>query len=307
MHNYITEKFAGILTRDDTGYLFNTLTEKLHGNRSEAARQCGLTGKTTYDWETAGYVKFNTKRKVLEACLNINFLSTIEYLLKRSSGRTVDLLRTFLSEIYTEAIETNSQENFIDLLDKFHTLSTEYQWIINDRIKDEHADMLWILRQKALELNVPITPRSIDEISARELLENLPLISDIYRRNPQEAPNAIKTLNLPPQSVELLLKTFEKLQHTSIVFTEVDPSTDECGLSGYEDDSLLKHTIIKLGETGQAHIFISQASGYSSESTKAQPTNAYYKSTGGMSWWALEKRKSALSEPQSLLECVANR
>ena len=220
MPTYIAERYAGILTKEDVGQLFNALTSKLHGNRSEAARQCGLTGKATYDWEKARYVKLTTKRKVLETCLRIDFLGTVEYLLKRSSERTVDVLRTILSSIYNEAIETNSKEQIIILLDKFNALRTQYRGLINDRIMDEAADMLWMLRQKAQELEVPVPPKSIEDISAKELLEVLPLISDMYLKNPQGAPAIAKTLNLPPQSIEMLLPTFEKLRPIVGTITE---------------------------------------------------------------------------------------
>lgn len=227
MPTYITERYAGILTKEDVCQLFNALTSKLHGNRSEAARQCGLTGKATYDWEKARYVKLTTKRKVLETCLRIDFLGTIEYLLKRSSERTVDVLRTILSSIYNEAIETNSKEQIVILLDKFKALRTQYRGLINDRIMDEVADMLWMLRQKAQELEVPVPPKSIEDISAKELLEVLPLISDMYLKNPQGAPAIAKTLNLPPQSIEMLLPTFEKLLPIMGTITEAEAMTPE--------------------------------------------------------------------------------
>jgi len=222
MPTYIAERYAGILTKEDVGQLFKALTSKLHGNRSEAARQCGVTGKATYDWEKARYVKLTTKRKVLETCLRLDFLGTVEYLLKRSSDRTVDVLRTILSSIYNESIETNSKEQIILLLDKFNALRTQYRGLINDRIIDEVADMLWMLGQKAQELEVPVLPKSIEDISAKELLEVLPLIGDMYLQNPQGFPAIAKTLNLPPQSVEMLLPTFAKLHPIGGPITEAE-------------------------------------------------------------------------------------
>ncbi len=225
MPMYIAERYAGILTKEDVDQLFNTLTSRLHGNRSEAARQCGLTGKATYDWEKARYVKLTTKRKVLETCLRIDFLSTVEYLLKRSSERTVDVLRTILSTIYNEAIETDSKEQIILLLDKFNVLRIQYRGLINDKIMDEVADMLWMLRQKAQELAVSVPPKSIEDISAKELLDVLPLLGEMYLKNPQGAPAIARTLDLPPQSIEKLWPTFEKLR--PIVGTTTEAITSE--------------------------------------------------------------------------------
>ena len=59
MYGYIAESYAGVLTRGDVVQLFDGFTMNLGGNRSEAARRCGLTGKTTYDWKEAmEYSKF---------------------------------------------------------------------------------------------------------------------------------------------------------------------------------------------------------------------------------------------------------
>lgn len=212
--SYITDRYAGILTKEDIGQLFHKLTDSLQGNRSEAARQCGLTGKATYDWEKAAYLKLGTKRKVLEACLRTDFLNTIEYLLSRSSERTIDVLRTILLTMYAEAIETVSKEQFIHLINRFETLRIQYRGLIKDRIIDEVTDMLLMLRQKALELEVQIPKKSIDDISAKELLDLFPLISEMYLNNPQRVDYIANTLDFPLESIEMLLPTFKKLQRT---------------------------------------------------------------------------------------------
>jgi len=218
--NYIADRYAATLTTEDTAYLFNALTNKLHGNRSEAARQCDLTGKTTYDWGIASYVKINTRRKVLEACLKIDFLDTVEYLLKRSNERAIDILRTVLSTIYAEAVETASPEQYAILLDRFERLTSEYHGLVYDKIKDEVTDMLWTLRQKAQELKVPVRPKSIDEISAKELLQALPLLAEIYLSRPKEAPMIAETFEFPPDSIKMLWPIFEKLRPTEEIVTE---------------------------------------------------------------------------------------
>lgn len=220
MPSYIADRYAATLTTEDTASLFDALTDKLHGNRSEAARQCDLTGKTTYDWEKASYVKINTRRKVLEACLRIDFLSTVEYLLKRSNERATDILRTVLSTIYAEAVETRSAEEFAVLLERFETLTSEYRGLVYDKIKDEVTDMLWTLKQRAQELKVSARQKSIDDISARELLQFLPLLAEMYLSRPKEAPMIAETLDFPRESIEMLWPTFEKLRPAEEAMTE---------------------------------------------------------------------------------------
>lgn len=213
MSSYIGEKYAAILTEEDVGNLFNALVKKL-GNRSEAARQCGLTGKATYDWEETKYVKLQTKRKVLEACLKNDFPETIEYLLSRSSERTVDVLRTVLSTIYADAVEADSREELEVILDKFEALKIRHRGLIRDTIEDEVSDMENRLCEKAQRSGVPLRRKPIEDLSAKELLDQLPMITHFYLENPLEAENfAREDLVLPEEALKPIFQTFRDLTH----------------------------------------------------------------------------------------------
>ena len=81
MHGYIADNYAGVLSKGDVIQLFNYLIMALEGNRSEAARRVEVTYAATYGWKDAKYIKYNTKRKVLSANLDVDFLETIDFLL----------------------------------------------------------------------------------------------------------------------------------------------------------------------------------------------------------------------------------
>jgi hypothetical protein len=201
------------MTKEDVGNLFNVLVRKL-GNRSEAARQCRLTGKATYDWEEVGYMKLRTKRKVLEACLRHDFLGTIEYLLNRNNERTVDVLRTILSTVYADAVETKSKEEFENLLDRFRALKLKYRGLVRDTIEDETSDMESLLRERSQSLGVFFREKSIDDLSAKELLDNLGIIGHFYFENPVEAESfARNNLILPEDALKPIFQTFRELCH----------------------------------------------------------------------------------------------
>lgn len=227
MVSYIAEKYAGMLTEQDIRELFEILTVKLNGNRSESARRCDLTGKATYDWEKAGYVKLKTKKKVLEACLEIDFLGTVEYLLSQSSERTVDVLRTTLSTIYADAIETNSQKEFSNLLDKFETLSMKYRGLIKDQIEDEVSDMSRSLRKKALNLGLSPHETLIEDLSSQQLLEALQLVGRIYVENPFEAEKFAKeNFALPTEAWKQILETFKELSYAKEISIGTEKTID---------------------------------------------------------------------------------
>jgi hypothetical protein len=209
---YIADKYAGMLTEEDVANLFNLLVAKLDNNRSEAARRCGLTGKATYDWEEAAYVKLGTKKKVLNTALTETFLETIEYLLGRSAGRSLDLLRTILSTLYANAIEAGSQNDFESALTKFEMIHMRYQGMIRDGIHDEVTDMLPHLRKRALDFGLPLRTKSLNELSAEELVDAIQIVGHLYIENPTEAELfAERDLGLPTGALKPVIQTFRDL------------------------------------------------------------------------------------------------
>jgi hypothetical protein len=219
LNSYITDKYAGMLTEEDVANLFNFLVKKLGENRSEAARRCGLTGKATYDWEEATYVKLETKKKVLEASLRENFIETVEYLVGRSTNRSLDLLRTILSTLYANALEAYGNE-FEKTFVKFETIRTGHRGIIKDGIQDEVTDMTSLLRKRASELGVSLGEKTINEFSAEEMINAIQLIGHVYVENPMEAEAfAVKDLGLPADALKPVIQTFKNLCFTREVET----------------------------------------------------------------------------------------
>lgn len=201
-----------MLTEEDVGILFNLLAGSLGSNRSEAARQCGLTGKATYDWQDASYVKLGTKNKVLQASLTCNFIDTVEYLLSRSSDRTLDLLRTILENLYANALESVASEQFAKAYTNFEKVRTSHLGLIRDSIQSEVSEMMMPLREKAVTFGIAIEPKSINDFSAQELLNAMHIIGQLYSENPLTAQEfAEKEIGLPSQTVKPLIETFKNL------------------------------------------------------------------------------------------------
>ncbi len=248
--DYITDKYAGMLTEEDIATLFNLLAKELGENRSEAARQCGLTGKATYDWEEATYVKLGTKKKVLQASLKKNFLATLEYLFKRSTDRSEDLLRTILATLYADAIEAVSKEEFEAALNKFTTLQTNHQGIINDGIRDEVTDMTSLMREKAVELAVPFRAKTIHEMLPEEIADEIQTVGQLYLENPSEAELfAERDLSLPTEFLKQLMQTFRNL--CSAKRTQTSAMTENRKIQGPTAATAIR----PLWTVKQGHIF----------------------------------------------------
>ena len=236
MSTYIAEKYAGLLTEEDVSVLFSRLSKEFRDNRSEAARQCGLTGKATYDWENAAYVKLGTKRKVLDASLKKNFLNTMEYLLSKSNDRNLDLLQIILSTLYANALEAPSSENFKEAFARFETIRMNNLGKIRDGIQIQVTDMTEILKDKAVELGIPVAPKAIDEFSAEEILNTIKLVGHVYSENPIQAETlALRDIGLPSNAVKPIVETFHNLCLTRKIQT-----------STTEGEEKMRHHIIGM-------------------------------------------------------------
>jgi hypothetical protein len=199
-----------MLTKSDLKTIFDKILEKSNGNRTKAARSCGLTTKATYDWEKAGFIKLETKQKVLQTWLELNFIETIEYLFNRSVERTGDLLHTNLSTMYTNAIEATGKESFTGPFNHFLQFKTRHRGLIRDQVEFEIADMTAFLEEKAMELGIELPERPIEDMSTSELLANVEIIGKYYGKNPLTAENfALGELSLPKVAVKPIIQTFE--------------------------------------------------------------------------------------------------
>jgi hypothetical protein len=226
-YSYIAESYAGVLTKTDVLTLFGYLVEKLEGNRSHAAREAHVTGKATYDWGTVAYLKTETKLRVLDACLRLDFRKTIEFLLSRCGERTTDILRTVLFTIQEEALLTTSIDEYKSLLNEFEEIRIHYRGVINDSIPNEFEEMQSALEKKAAEFDVPYPEKTIQDLSIEELLSKLPLIKrefEINARNPQLA---IQNLRLPPEIFNGFWTSFDPMTTSA---------NDEVGIE-FEDES----------------------------------------------------------------------
>src|SRR5947208_1328085 len=112
MSTYLAEKYARLLSDDDTISLFNRLKEVV-GNIKEAAERCGLTRKSVYDWENLTQeIRLATKERVLEQSLELLPIDTLEYLTKQTVDAAYEVLLSNLGTLYENALEQKEPAEF---------------------------------------------------------------------------------------------------------------------------------------------------------------------------------------------------
>lgn len=232
MNDYIVDSFAGVLTKGDVLALYNELEDHYRGNRSKAAREIGVTPTTTYGWKDANYIKHDTKKKVLRAVLECRYLTAIEYLLNRTSDKQTDILRTMLMDLFTEAITADTPASFREAYNKYEKIRTHFRGTIRDHIEEEVAEMSQSIEARAKELGENVFEPSIDELTAKDLVDTLPLIVMEYRNNMGNPAVAAKNLRLPVGSIHTLWSTFSSMRTPQPLKRDVESRDVYLGYGG---------------------------------------------------------------------------
>jgi hypothetical protein len=213
LSSLLAEKFADILTGNDVLELFKRLEESL-GSLRKAASRCDLQRKTIYDWERTRNLKLPTKRKVLRTLLETNTEETLEYMVKRSSETTVELLSTYLTTLCECAAEPDiDQAQFQFLMERFERVREENASIIVDKLETEVANMLSILENRAVALKTSYESHPPRVAKLAHLAMIMPTVmSEIHKEYPFSGGLRLsRQLNLPLEFVDSVSRSVGEL------------------------------------------------------------------------------------------------
>lgn len=206
MSSIMAEKYANLLTMEDVVRLFELL-EKAIGNKTEAAKACGLERKTTYGWEITKEIRLSTKKKVLAALIENLTEETLDFMTEKSAQASVDILRIYLSAIYEKAMNERNASNFFRLASKFEETKQKYAGLIADYLETEVANMSELIPEKANELRVTFQPSPLNVVKLSEFSKLLlpSLIKTISMLSPYTPESEIASIfNMPHEFIQTL-------------------------------------------------------------------------------------------------------
>lgn len=204
--SYLAEKYATLLSKDDVLELFQDLEELCGGNVSKACQKCGIQRKTKYDWIRTRSLKSNTKRKVLKTMVEIAPERTLNFLLSRSKETTVELLSTYLSQVYAKAMaEPIDPRSFVNTVKTIEKIKNEHAGLIWE-LEEELGDMMYHIKERAFALKVSLPEESVDMIKPSHLLEMIPSVAHaITRREVRGSPSELAiNLKAPEKLVRVM-------------------------------------------------------------------------------------------------------
>lgn len=177
MASHLAQKYAYLLTKEDTKQLFQTL-KKIYGSIQNAALKCGIQRKTVYDWQRTADVKLTTKMKILEATIKTRPDYTLRFLLERSEERASEILYVMLTRFFEKATTQElDQRTCMHAARKFELLRKKHAGLIFEHLEEEVDDMSRLIRQRCESLRVSLPPTAIETMKPAQILEILPTIA----------------------------------------------------------------------------------------------------------------------------------
>ena len=204
MVNYLAEKYAPILTKEDVLQLFKTL-EKAYGSVSRAAREIGIQRKTIYDWPETGDVKIKTKIKILESSIKTRPDYTLIFLLEKSEERASEVLYVILTRLFERAMsERLNPKNFVAVARKLERMRKRHAGLIFEHLEEEAEDMSRLIQQRAHNLNVSLPTIAIETMKSTQVLEVLPtIVKSLRQRRAKDGyPEIARAHNVPLELVK---------------------------------------------------------------------------------------------------------
>jgi DNA-binding XRE family transcriptional regulator len=201
-HRYIVDRYAQSLTKYEVKTLFERLRER-KGSLAAATKDIEITRKTVYDWESSSDdVKMSTKRKVLEAILEIDFSGTIDFLVKKTALNYREILERHVNMSLNKILSTENSEDFQQNISLFERTLKSHIGALFD-IKTVHIEeMTDLINQKAQSLGATEIPRDIDLMSPQLLSQKSIQLIEVLSMKTMFKNEIASKLGLPKEFVD---------------------------------------------------------------------------------------------------------
>ena len=153
MFEHLARRFAEVLTKGEVFELFRML-EQRYGTISRVCERIGIERRTFYHWKYAKQINRETKFKVLEAALEEHPIDTLEFLARRSRGRTKEVLELLLEFLRRDVLEEEDPRRAREFAKKAEEVINEFSIPITEYLHHEIAELIEAAYSRGLEIRV---------------------------------------------------------------------------------------------------------------------------------------------------------
>jgi len=153
MFEYLAKRFGGMLSKGDVFELFKLL-ERRYGTISKACEKIGIMRRTFYNWRNARQINVETKYKVLKVALEEHPIDTLEFLVRKSRGRTKEILEILIEILRREILIEEEPRRLENLVEKAREIINEYSIPIIEYLKHEVDGLAEAVYNKGYEISM---------------------------------------------------------------------------------------------------------------------------------------------------------
>lgn len=207
------ERFANYVDSDVIVDLFDKYQKHLGDNRTLAAKECGITPKSVYDWENRSEdVKYSTKMKILEKIIEELPVETFQYITDNLYNSSTETLLTCLSTLYEQAYDTKSEKEYLSVIHMFESITKKYAGLIYNNRELEVNGMFLKLSDFAKKHGYVWTPKQTVLYDLNKIKQIIPQIisSWIYHGLPLSAEELASRTKFPLEVVTTVGSTLNQ-------------------------------------------------------------------------------------------------
>ncbi|MCL2134822.1 MAG: hypothetical protein FWH37_04610 [Candidatus Bathyarchaeota archaeon] len=159
---YLVERYAQTLTKQDVKLLFERLKKEHKGNVVEASNMANIQRKTVYDWDNnTDDVKLSTKKKILSANLQTNPYETIKFLVEKNANDYRELLGRYIAMLSDEIQSANTSKKINQLCPELNDLLLSHIGAIHDSKLIDIDDVISNVNEKCNSVGIKGITESI--------------------------------------------------------------------------------------------------------------------------------------------------
>ena len=171
MFEYLVRRFAEVLTKGDVMDLFKML-EQRYGTISRVCERIGIERRTFYHWRYAKQINSETKAKVLRVALEEHSIDTLEFLARKSRGRTKEVLELLIEFLRRGIIEEGDPRKTEELAKRAEGIINEFSIPITEHLHHEIAGLIEAAHSRGFEMKIrPYTGVQLPTAPLRTLVE----------------------------------------------------------------------------------------------------------------------------------------
>lgn len=153
MFEYLARRFAEMLTKGDVMELFRML-EQRYGTISKVCERIGIERRTFYYWRYAKQINSETKTKVLRVALEEHPIDTLEFLARKSRGRTKEVLELLIEFLRRGIIEEEDPRKTEELAKRAENIINEFSIPITEYLHHEIDGLIEAAYSRGFEIRV---------------------------------------------------------------------------------------------------------------------------------------------------------